>query len=80
MGDIPAELLVSLGEPLLIIIIKKLFYFVCKMCLAQEISPDFKKNIIIPILKKASADRCENYGIISLVSHGSKILTHIIYR
>lgn len=50
------------------------------MCLAQEISPDFKKNIIIPILKKASADRCENYGIISLVSHGSKILTHIIYR
>ncbi|HCF9438095.1 TPA: reverse transcriptase family protein, partial [Pseudomonas aeruginosa] len=57
-----------------------LFHLVCKMYETGEVPSDFKKNVIIPIPKKAGADRCENYRTISLISHGCKILTRIIYR
>ncbi|WP_234448112.1 hypothetical protein, partial [Virgibacillus salexigens] len=57
----------------------KLFELVCRMYETGEIPSDFKKNVIIPIPKKAGADRCENYRTISLISHGCKILTRIIY-
>ena len=45
-----------------------------------EIPSDFQKNVMIPIPKKAGADRCEYYRTISLISHSCKILTRIIYR
>ena len=73
VDDIPSELLKSSGEPAM----TKLFNLVRKMYETGEIPSDFKKNILIPI---PSADRCENYRTISLMSLGCKILTRIIYR
>ena len=45
-----------------------------------DIPSDFEKNIIIPIPKKKRAEKCEDFRIISLTTHASKILTRIIYR
>ena len=74
--DIPSELLRSIGEPAM----SKLFQLVCKIYETGEILSDFTKTVIIPIPKKAGADRCEYYRTISLISHSCKILTRIIYR
>ena len=61
VDDIPAELLKSLGEPGM----TKLFNLVCKMYETGDIPSDFKKKVIIPITKKASADRSESYRTIA---------------
>ncbi|XP_049769511.1 uncharacterized protein LOC126108338 [Schistocerca cancellata] len=76
VDNIPLELLMALAEPVL----TKLYHLVSKMYETGEIPSDFKKNIIIPIPKKAGVDRCENYQTISLISHSCKILTRILYR
>ncbi|XP_049779702.1 uncharacterized protein LOC126176585 [Schistocerca cancellata] len=67
VDNIPLELLIA-------------YPLVSKMNETGEIPSDFKKNIIIPVPKKAGVDRCENYRTISLISHGCKILKRIVYR
>ncbi|XP_049944546.1 uncharacterized protein LOC126426686 [Schistocerca serialis cubense] len=76
VDNIPLELLTALGEPVL----TKHYHLVSKMYETGEVPSDFKKNIIIPIPKKAGVDRCENYRTNSLISHSCKILTRILYR
>jgi len=43
-----------------------------------EIPKDFKESIIIPIPKKATADKCNEFRTISLMAHAAKILVKII--
>jgi hypothetical protein len=45
-----------------------------------EIPDDFTKYLIIPIQKKARAQRCDQYKTLSLVSHASKIITWIVMK
>lgn len=39
---------------------------------------DWVKSTIIPLHKKGSTKKCENYRTLSLIAHASKILLHII--
>lgn len=39
---------------------------------------DWTKSIIIPLHKKGSTRKCNNYRTLALISHASKILLHII--
>lgn len=45
-----------------------------------QVPTDFVKSVIIPIPKKTSAIKCEQYRTISLLSHASKILTKMMYK
>ncbi|XP_049782330.1 uncharacterized protein LOC126184020 [Schistocerca cancellata] len=54
VDNIPLELLTALGE----LVLTKLYHLVSKMYETGEIPSDIKKNIIIPIPKKAGVDRC----------------------
>ncbi|XP_049779583.1 uncharacterized protein LOC126176469 [Schistocerca cancellata] len=72
VDNIPLELLTALGEPVL----TKLYHLVSKMYETDEIPSDFKKNIIIPIPKKAGVDRCRHRA--ELFRHKVKC-QHAIY-
>ena len=76
IDDVPSELLCAMGETGSSV----LFNLVRKIYGTGEVPSDFKKNVVITIPKKASADQCSDYRTISLISHACKILTRIIYR
>ena len=57
-----------------------LFELVNKIYDTGELPDDFKKCLILPLPKKPSAKRCEQYRTISLVVHASKVLTTILLR
>ena len=43
----------------------------------QHWSPDWKRSVFIPILKKGNAKECSNYHTVTLISHGSKVMLKI---
>lgn len=45
-----------------------------------DLPTDFVKSKIISLPKKSAAKKCEQYRIVSLSSHASKILTKIMFR
>ena len=55
-----------------------LYQLVSEIYETGDIPSDYQKCIMIPIPKKTSANRCEQYRTLSLVSHASKILTSIV--
>ena len=44
----------------------------------QQWPRDWKKSVLIPILKKGNAKECSNYHTIALISHSSKIMLKIL--
>jgi len=67
MDGISAEFLISLrGE------VKEKFVELCQLIYRDGVWPkDFLQSVMIPIEKK-SVVRCEDFRIISLISHASK--------
>jgi len=74
--NIPAELLQCVGEngmQIMTNLINKIYNSGC-------IPDDFRKSIFIPIPKTTKALDCSDYRTISLISHASKILLHLIKK
>lgn len=45
-----------------------------------ELPEDFLKCVMIPILKKQKAKKCEEYRTLSLISYALKVLTKIVHK
>ena len=45
----------------------------------QQWPQDWKRSILIPILKKGSTEECSNLQMIVLISHASKFMLKILY-
>ncbi|VVC32502.1 Reverse transcriptase domain [Cinara cedri] len=60
------------------VILRGEFNSTLKLMKTGEIPKDFKESIIIPIPKKATADKCNEFRTISLMAHAAKILVKII--
>jgi len=73
---IQAELWKKAGEGLH----DELFKLIKDIYNKRELPLDFAKSKIIPILKRTTANKCELYYTISLLTHVSKILTKIMSR
>ena len=74
--DIPAEFLKILGEEVYSHLEK-----ICKKMYVTGMWPqDFTKVVMIPLQKKPNATECADHRTISLISHASKILLHILTR
>jgi len=58
----------------------ELFKLIKEIFNSGELPLDFTKCKIIPIPKKATANKCDQYRTISLLKHVSKILTIIMSR
>ena len=41
---------------------------------------DWTKSIILPLHKKGSTSKCDNYRTLALISHASKVILHIIHN
>ena len=76
IDGIPAELIKAAGKKAK----DELFKLVDRIYRTGDVPGDFKQCIIIPLPKKASANKCEQYRTLSLISHASKILTFIILK
>lgn len=76
IDDIPAELIKNAGENMKQILLK----LIRSIYDTGELPTDFQKCIMVPIPKKKSAIKCEQYRTLSLVSHASKILLKIVQR
>ena len=76
VGEIPAELLRSLGQRGN----NRLFKLASKIYETGEVPSDFKQSTIVTIPKLTHADKYEDYRTISLVSHASKLITKIVCR
>lgn len=59
---------------------RELFQIIKVIYKTGKMPEDYVKFLIIPIPKKIAAKKCEEYRIISLVSHASKILANIIFK
>ena len=70
-GDgIPAELFQILKDDAV-----KVLHPTCqKIWKTQQLPPDWKMYIFIPIPKKDNAKECSNYHTIALISHASKLI------
>ena len=44
----------------------------------QQWPQDWKRSVLIPILKKGNAKQCSNYCTIALISHASKVMLKIL--
>ena len=44
----------------------------------QQWPQDWKKSVLIPILKKGNAKECSNYHTIKLISHASLVMPRIL--
>ena len=74
IDNIQAELLKETGDEGLIII-----HRLCnKIWKCKEWPEDWKKAVFLPIPKKGDTRDCANNRTISLISHASKVLLHII--
>jgi hypothetical protein len=74
IDNIPAELIKMLGEKAI-----KAIHDICNMVWKTGIWPrDWVHSTFVPLHKKGSTRKCENYRTVSLISHTSKILLRII--
>lgn len=76
VDEIPAELIKQLGEQGISILTK----LINKIYKSGKIPGDFLKCIFVPIPKVAYATDCDDFRLISLISHASKILLQVIKR
>ncbi|KAL4149828.1 hypothetical protein QTP88_003684 [Uroleucon formosanum] len=74
VDNISTELIQNAGKK----IQNELFKLVNDIYITGEIPEDFKKNIIITLPKKATAEKCSEYRTPSLMIHSAKILVKII--
>ena len=74
VDNIQAELLKESGEEGVVII-----HRLCnKIWKSKEWPDDWKKAVFLPLPKKGDVRECSNNRTISLISHASKVLLHII--
>jgi len=76
IGNIPAEILKSLGEKAW----KELIQLCQDIYRMGEWPENFLQTILIPLKKKANAVRCEEYHTISLLTHASKVLLTVLTK
>ncbi|KAL4082173.1 hypothetical protein QTP88_005266 [Uroleucon formosanum] len=76
IDEIQAELWKESGESMR----SELFKLIKEIFVSGELPLDFTKCKIIPIPKKATANKCDQYRTIRLLTHVSKILTIIMSR
>jgi len=76
IDNIPAELIQSMGEKGMEIMVK----LINKIYNSGYIPDDFRKSIFIPVPKVSRAQECNDFRTIALISHSSKILLHLIKR
>ena len=71
-GDgIPAELFQILKDDAI-----KVLHAICQQIWkTQQWPQDWKRSVVIPILKKGKAKKCSNYHTIELISHASKMMS-----
>ena len=72
--EIPAEFLKTMGNNCL----KKMTTLINEIYRTEQYPTDFLISTFIPIPKISRATKCEDHRTISLISHASKILLHII--
>lgn len=74
VDEIPIEVIRDMGD-----IGVDIMHIICtKIWDTGEWPRDWSKSVFIPLHKKGSTKKCNNYRLISLISHGSKILLHIL--
>lgn len=76
VDSLPIELIQNPEET----IKKELFKLVKEIYELGVIPKDSQKSIIIPIPKKAIADKCDDFYTLSLMVHAAKILIKVIYK
>jgi uncharacterized protein YuzB (UPF0349 family) len=74
VDNISTELIQNAGTK----IQNELFKLVNDIYITGEIPEDLKKNIIVTLSKKATAEKCNEYRTLSLMIHSAKILVKII--
>lgn len=74
IDEIQAEFWKEIGEGMH----NELFALIKDIYNIGYLTLDFAKSKIIPIPKRTTANKCEEYRTISLLTHVSKILTKII--
>jgi hypothetical protein len=52
--------------------LNKLYELICDIYSTGKIPSYFKRNVIIPIIRKKKAERCKEYRTISLTIHASQ--------
>ncbi|XP_075210231.1 uncharacterized protein LOC142317557 [Lycorma delicatula] len=72
IDDFSAELIKATGEKLR----TALYNLICEVYETGKMPEDFERCVMVPIPKKASATKCEDFCT-SLISHASKILTSV---
>ena len=74
-GDgIPAELFQILKDDAV-----KVLHSICQQIWrTQQWAQDWKRSVLIPILKKGDAKECSNYHTFAFISHASKIMLKIV--
>ena len=56
----------------------KVQYSICQQIWkTQQWPQDWKRSVFIPIPKRGSAKECPKYHIVTLTSHGSKVMSKI---
>ncbi|VEN37907.1 unnamed protein product [Callosobruchus maculatus] len=74
IDEVTGEILKELGDEAVNIILK-----ICNLIWETGIWPkDWTTSVMIPLHKKGSTRKCNNYRTLSLISHTSKVLLHII--
>ncbi|KAI8441389.1 hypothetical protein MSG28_015004 [Choristoneura fumiferana] len=72
--EIPIEVFKAMGESGVDVL-----FTICNKIWETGIWPDdWSQSIFIPLHKKGSTKKCNNYRLISLISHASKVMLHII--
>ena len=57
----------------------KVLHSICQQIWkTQQLSQDWKRSVLLPILKKGSAKECSNYCTFALISHASKVMLKIL--
>ena len=73
--EIPAELFRSLKEDAIMV-----FHSLCQQIWkTQQWPQNWKKSVLIPILKKHSTKECANHETIALIAHARKVMLKILH-
>ena len=76
VDEIPIEVIKAMGETGVDI----LHTICCKIWNNGDWPKDWSNSLFIPLHKKGSTKKCNNYRLISLISHASKVLLHVINK
>lgn len=71
---IPIEVFRAMGE----VGVEFLYTICCKTWETGRWPEDWSRSTFIPLHKKGSTKKCNNFRLISLISHASKVLLHVI--